>query len=168
MECWGDDDGGRTKVPDGKFRAVATGLEHTCAVLQEGGLRCFGGNGSGQATAPEGSFVDVAAGWLHTCAIGSSGRLQCWGYDFNGESKPAPEVSLLELPDGPKKKGAVEELNARASNGERVVAIGDALFIDYPEGAGRSKLSPALFDRLVGSPVTARNWRTVLKLESML
>lgn len=33
---------------------------------------------------------------------------------------------------------------------------------------GRSKLSPALFDKAAGSPVTMRNWNTVLKINEML
>jgi len=43
-----------------------------------------------------------------------------------------------------------------------------AMWIHYPEGAGTSKLTPSLIDRAIGSPGTARNWNTVLKLEEML
>jgi uncharacterized protein (DUF1697 family) len=39
--------------------------------------------------------------------------------------------------------------------------------VHYANGAGRSKLTPALLDRLAGSPVTARNWNTVLKLNEL-
>jgi uncharacterized protein (DUF1697 family) len=79
-----------------------------------------------------------------------------------------PNLVHLVLSKKRPKKQAAEELVARGQNDECVVAVGDALYVDYPQGAGRSKLSPALFDRLVGSAVTARNWRTVLKLQSML
>jgi uncharacterized protein (DUF1697 family) len=46
--------------------------------------------------------------------------------------------------------------------------VGDALWFHYPAGAGASKLTPALIDRAVGSPATARNFNTVLKLGEML
>ena len=59
-------------------------------------------------------------------------------------------------------------LQERARDGEEVRLVGDTLWIHYPEGAGRSRLSPSLLDRLVGSPVTARNIRTAQKLEAML
>jgi uncharacterized protein (DUF1697 family) len=59
-------------------------------------------------------------------------------------------------------------LRARAADGERIERVGDALWIHYPRGAGRSKLTPALFDRSAGSPVTARNWNTVLELAARL
>ena len=35
--------------------------------------------------------------------------------------------------------------------------LGDAIWVYYPAGAGTTRLSPALFDRLVGSPVTAED-----------
>jgi uncharacterized protein (DUF1697 family) len=37
----------------------------------------------------------------------------------------------------------------------------------YPNGVAGTKLGPAVFDKAAGSPVTARNWRTVLKLHEM-
>ena len=61
----------------------------------------------------------------------------------------------------------MEGLREHALSGERIVQVGDGLWIHYAGGVGRSKLSPALLDRLVGSPVTARNWRTVLKLDEL-
>ena len=61
-----------------------------------------------------------------------------------------------------------EALQARAKDGEQVRLVGDAVYIHFPGGSGSSKLSPSLIDRLVGSPVTARNWRTVLTLQEML
>jgi uncharacterized protein (DUF1697 family) len=74
---------------------------------------------------------------------------------------------MLALSKAPPKSEAVEGLRERAVGGERIVRVGDALWIHYGSGVAKSKLSPALFDRLVGSPVTARNWRTVLKLSEL-
>jgi uncharacterized protein (DUF1697 family) len=65
------------------------------------------------------------------------------------------------------KDGAVEILSERAAAGERIMLVGDALWFHYPNGVARSKLTPALLDRVVGSPVTARNWNTVLKLHNL-
>jgi uncharacterized protein (DUF1697 family) len=38
----------------------------------------------------------------------------------------------------------------------------------YPQGVGRSKITPSAIDKAAGSPVTARNWRTMLALRDML
>jgi len=46
--------------------------------------------------------------------------------------------------------------------------VGDALWIDFNDGIGTSKLSPAVLDRAVGSTVTARNWTTVQALAALL
>ena len=90
-------------------------------------------------------------------------------------ANPFPKVAEVEAnrlmlllskqPPGPEAATALQE---RAQDGERVATGGGALWIHYANGAGRSKLAPALIDRLVGSPATARNWRTVLKLGEML
>jgi uncharacterized protein (DUF1697 family) len=86
---------------------------------------------------------------------------------FPDESKAEGNRVMLALSKRPPVSGAVDGLRARAANGERVEQTGDALWIYFPGGSGTSKLSPGLLDRLVGSPVTTRNWRTVLKLGEM-
>ena len=45
---------------------------------------------------------------------------------------------------------------------------GDGLWIWFPNGIARSKLSPLLVDKLVDSPATSRNWRTIKRLHEML
>lgn len=90
------------------------------------------------------------------------------------KSNPFPKASLNEpnlvglalskrTPD-PK---AAEKLRERAADGERLTQVGDALWIHFKNGSARSKLSPALLDRIVGSTVTVRNWRTVLKIQGL-
>ncbi len=79
-----------------------------------------------------------------------------------------PQRLQLCLPKSPLAAGAADVIAARATAGEDVRAAGGALWIYYPAGVGRSRLTPALIDRAAGSPVTARNWRTVLALGAML
>ena len=86
---------------------------------------------------------------------------------FPEASASEPNLVMLALAKAPPKGGAVQGLQERATSGERIVQAGDALWIHYAGGAGRSKLSPAVLDRLVGSPVTTRNWRTVIKLKEL-
>jgi uncharacterized protein (DUF1697 family) len=47
---------------------------------------------------------------------------------------------------------------------ERVRASGRCLYIVYPDGIGRSRLTPAIMEKHVRTRGTARNWNTVLKL----
>lgn len=50
---------------------------------------------------------------------------------------------------------------------ERVAARGRCLYIVYPDGIGRSKLTPALMGKHIRTRGTARNWNTVLKLAAL-
>ena len=72
--------------------AIATGLGHTCALMDTGGLRCWGSNGVGQlgdgtrtdrATPPATDVLTgvqaIAAGGDNTCALMDTGGVRCWG-----------------------------------------------------------------------------------------
>jgi uncharacterized protein (DUF1697 family) len=86
---------------------------------------------------------------------------------FSAASKKEPKLVMLALAKAPPNVDAVNGLRERASKSERIERAGDALWIHFGGGVARSKLTPALLDRLVGSPVTMRNWRTVLTLGKM-
>ena len=61
----------------------------------------------------------------------------------------------------------VEALRA-AIKGPEYVAFGKRDgYLVYPNGAGTSKLTPAVVDAKLGVPATGRNWNTVLKLIAM-
>lgn len=86
---------------------------------------------------------------------------------FPRESVTLAKAVMLALSKRPPLDGALDKLRERAVSGEKLERVGDAIWVYYANGVGGSKLSPALFDRLVGSPVTARNWNTVLKLRDL-
>lgn len=92
----------------------------------------------------------------------------CAGNPFPAASENEPSRVGLGLAKEPITESIAEAILSRAKNSERVKQIGDALWIHYPEGAGQSKITPALLDRLAGSPVTMRNWRTAVKLQQMI
>lgn len=81
-------------------------------------------------------------------------------------SENAGHVLLVLSEDAPD-PSAPAELASAATLGERVELRGDAIWIHFAGGIARSKLSSALLDRRIGSPTTARNWRTVLKLQDL-
>jgi hypothetical protein len=124
--------------------SIASGLDHTCAVLDDARVKCwgFGGDGELGIGSPTGRggnpgdmgdalpFVDlgtgrtarsVAADEDHSCAILDDGHVKCWGANMHGE------LGLGDL----------------ASRGSKSGEMGDAL----PEvdlGTGRTALALAL------------------------
>lgn len=90
------------------------------------------------------------------------------GSPFPERERDEASRLMLCLPKRPLATGAAEALQGRAAAAEQVREDRGALWVYYPHGAGTSKLTPAMFDKAAGSPVTARNWRTVLTLREML
>ncbi len=80
-------------------RAIAVGMNHSCALLDTGGVQCWGSNTVGQlgsgstggTSAPvavvglSSGVQAIAAGGLHTCALLDSGAVRCWGVNLNGQ-----------------------------------------------------------------------------------
>lgn len=87
---------------------------------------------------------------------------------FPAEAEREANRLLCGLSKKPLAGGAAEALAGRAVGGESVREAAGVLWFHYPEGVARSKLTPALIDRAAGSPVTTRNWRTMVRLGEML
>lgn len=63
--------------------------------------------------------------------------------------------------------GAAKTLEGVKRDKEQISLIGRELFIDFPDGIGRSKLALAAVEKALGVPATGRNWSTLLKLLAM-
>ena len=87
---------------------------------------------------------------------------------FTRAARDAPNRLQLLVSKRPPAADAADKLAARAQAGEQVAAAGGGLWIHFPEGVARSKLTPAAIDKAIGSPATGRNYRTVTKLKEML
>lgn len=113
VQCWGDNTNGQVgdqttisrNLPTavsglaGPAKSIAAGLDHTCAILNDGRVQCWGDNARGQLG--DGTREDknspvlvnnlrdviatVAAGRYHTCALAIDGDLYCWGSNNRGQ-----------------------------------------------------------------------------------
>ena len=63
---------------------------------------------------------------------------------------------------------SVSALRAAVPGPEVIRASGRHLYIVYPDGMGRSRLTGAVIERTLGTRGTARNWNTVLKLAALV
>jgi uncharacterized protein (DUF1697 family) len=63
--------------------------------------------------------------------------------------------------------GAEAALQVAIRGPETAKVVGEAAYIVYPDGIGRSKLTSAVIEAKLGVKATGRNWNTVLKLAEM-
>lgn len=163
---------GQNKIPMAKLRSICTGIK--CKDVQtyiQSGNVVFTSVLSAEAL-EERLEQAIEQEFRFSIPVvvrsASSWRRYVKGNPFPDEAKKEGNWVLLSLSKLPPKANAASELQQRATQGERVVKKGDAIWIHYASGIGRSKLTPAVLDRHVGSSVTARNWRTVLKVDEMI
>ena len=65
-------------------------------------------------------------------------------------------------------KAAFAELDLEQYAPDKAQLMERAIYIHYPKGSYGSKLSGNLLEKKLGVKVTARNWKTVIKLMGML
>lgn len=92
-----------------------------------------------------------------------------WSAYLHGNPFPSapPNLLYLCLSQAPPSKDAATTVLAKAIGGEQAKLVGDGLWMNYPAGMGKSKITPAHVDKATGSPTTARNWNTVRKLAEL-
>ncbi|HVP50016.1 MAG TPA: DUF1697 domain-containing protein [Candidatus Bathyarchaeia archaeon] len=90
--------------------------------------------------------------------------VQCNPFAGRPAIEPAKlAVSFLATPLTPDLSRRIEDIHVGA---EEIHCAKRELYIYFSDGQGRSKL-PAVLERTLNIPATARNWNTVLKLLAM-
>ena len=85
----------------------------------------------------------------------------------NSLEKEPKSILALFLSSRPE-SAALEDLKKSYSGPEEMYLIGQELFIYYPDGMGRSKLTLPLIEKKLKTVGTGRNWNTVLRLREMM
>jgi uncharacterized protein (DUF1697 family) len=87
---------------------------------------------------------------------------------FQNQPEKEPKwVAVLFLTTRPE-SSALEDLKKTYSGPEEIYLIGQELFVYYPDGIGRSKLTLPLIEKKLKTVGTGRNWNTVLQLQKMM
>jgi uncharacterized protein (DUF1697 family) len=89
------------------------------------------------------------------------------GNPFPDAAKRDPSHLLVVFLKSAPQTTAVTALQAAIAGPEIVRAEGRQLYITYPDGIGRSKLTSTVIERKLGTRGTGRNWNTVLKLQEL-
>ncbi len=163
--------GGHNKIPMSDLRSLCAeiGWNNVRSYIQSGNLVFSASAAASSLEADIEQAIERRFGLQITVVVR---RVNDWVAYV--DSNPFPDVAMKEpntlmlgLSKATPKSNALKELRARSADGERLEQTGDALWLHLKYGAAKSKISPALLTRLVGSPVTVRNWRTVLKLREL-
>jgi alpha-tubulin suppressor-like RCC1 family protein len=117
VKCWGQNASGQLGYGDskklgvpaataialgGRARDIATGLSHTCAILEDGSVKCWGAGSAGQLgygdylsrTSPPPTPIELGSGRsakalslgaYHSCALLDDESVKCWGNNGNGQ-----------------------------------------------------------------------------------
>jgi uncharacterized protein (DUF1697 family) len=86
---------------------------------------------------------------------------------FPKEANSDPGFVHVHFLKAPASAAQVAALSAAIKGREAVKSAGREVFLHYPDGAGRSKLTGAVVERHLGARGTSRNWNTVTKLAEM-
>lgn len=163
--------GGRNRVPMAELRALCgeLGWADVETYIQSGNLVFSSGDGPARLEAELERAIERRFGLAIPVLVRTAAQWAAYAASnpFPEATEAEPNLVMLALSKAAPAPDAVAALQPRAADGERIVRTGDALWIYFAGGAGRSKLTPAVLDRLVGSPVTTRNWRTVVRLAEL-
>ncbi len=163
--------GGHNKIPMAELRALCgkIGLGDVRSYIQSGNLVFTAGDAGADLETTLESAIEQRFGLSIPVIVRTAKDWRCYlgGNPFPEASLAEPSLVALALSRNAPDASTAEQLAARAANDERVEQVGDAIWIHYPQGSARSKLTPTVLDRVVGSAVTARNWRTVQKLDAL-
>ena len=92
-----------TEITPGPFTRIGVGLQHVCALRDDGSAFCQGRDDERQATPPPTKFIQIAAGWFHSCGITQARNLECWGggnAGAPGERLTAPAGEFVAVSSG--------------------------------------------------------------------
>lgn len=160
--------GGRTTVAMADLRKVFAdlGYEDAKTVLQTGNV-VFTAKAAAQKLAAEiekalAASLDLKTDIIIRSAAEWEGIIE--KNPFPAEARDDPGHLVVMPLSGKAGKAALADLTAAIRGREVVRAEGADLYITYPDGIGRSKLTIGLIEKKIGCRGTGRNWNTVLKI----
>jgi uncharacterized protein (DUF1697 family) len=86
---------------------------------------------------------------------------------FPSQARTDPAHLLVLFAKRPPEAASIAGLTAAIKDREIARAAAGHVYVYFPDGVGRSRLTPSLIDKSLATRVTARNWNTVLKLDAM-
>jgi uncharacterized protein (DUF1697 family) len=164
--------GGRNRLPMADLRAAldARGFESVSTVLQSGNVLLDSPEPE-RAVAESVRAIIAGAFGLDIAVIVRSRReltAVAGKNPFEGRGDRDPTTLYVAFFDERPTAAKVAKLDPDRSADDAFVVSGREVYLDYPHGSGRSRLTLDYLERTLGTRGTARNARTVQRLASLL
>lgn len=162
---------GQKKVPMSELRELVSGIgfRDVKTYIQSGNLIFRSAHSEKKASAALESAIAEHFGFNVEVVVVPAKKWLNYAKasPFPDAEEERPKTLLLGVSKSGPNKDALETIMGYAVS-ERAKVSGKALWIDFVNGSGRSKIRPAVLQRALGSSATTRNWRTVQKLAEMI
>jgi uncharacterized protein (DUF1697 family) len=157
---------GRVAMADLRAMMMAAGFSDVQTVLQSGNVVFAGGRAGAALEArleqEAARRLDLKTDFLVRSA--KEWREVIAANPFPDEAEHDPGHLVVMVLKGAPSAKAVDAVQAAVRGREQVRGGRTVLYITYPDGIGRSKLTGAMIESKLDIRGTARNWNTVMKL----
>jgi uncharacterized protein (DUF1697 family) len=163
--------GGNRKLPMAELRALVAGLGHgdVETLLASGNVVFSAAGSAGSLIADlEKALADHGCTTRVLLRDREAMDAAIAANPFADAARDRPNHLLLLFHADPVPADALARLAEQYDGPERWQAVGRDLFVDFPDGIGRSKLVPAMARAKLPALATGRNWNTVVRLAEML
>ncbi len=157
---------GIIRMADLKVLCEAAGFRDVTTLLQSGNV-VFRATGSDNAVAKKlADAIEKGHGFRPAIMVRTADEIAAVmkANPFKAEEKSDPSHLIVAFAADAPTAGAAERIAAVKVNKERLHLGPRELYVHYATGQGTSKVTNAVLERAMGTPVTARNWNTVGKL----
>ncbi len=164
---------GKNRLPMAELREALTdrGFESVSTMLQSGNVLFASGDSEQVASAHIGDAIEDTFG-LRVGVITRSARDLAVVAGHNpfvgaGHERDPATLHVAFLAESPT-AGAIATLEPDRSPPDAFAVDGREVYLSYPDGSGRSRLTLGYLERRLGVQGTARNWRTVQRLAALV
>lgn len=164
--------GGNKRMKMGDLRNALTtaGIEDPRTLLQSGNVVV-------ESNADTAALVDIVEttiqatfGFQSTVIVRTDDEIRglLADHPFTPEQIEDPGLAHVGFCRDKPDRDGFEAMQEVHEGPEEMRLVGRELFVYYPEGSGRSKLTNSVIEKHLATPTTSRNWNTVLKIKAML
>jgi len=157
---------GVIRMADLKAVCKGIGFRDVTTLLQSGNV-VFRATGSDRTVAESlADAIEASHGFCPAIVVRTADEIAetMSGNPFKAEEKSDPSHLIVAFAAEPPTAGAAERIAVVKVAQERLSLGARDLYVHYAGGQGTSKVTNAVLEQALGTPVTARNWNTVGKL----